>query len=76
MIPVFCNKFFEGVIIVISSLFHRIFIFVCHSESYLVMQVFSAFGFVHKITTFEKTAGFQVCIFFLLSFFSLFSSGH
>ncbi|MBA0854111.1 hypothetical protein Goshw_018452, partial [Gossypium schwendimanii] len=24
------------------------------------MQVFSAFGFVHKITTFEKTAGFQV----------------
>jgi hypothetical protein len=26
------------------------------------MQVFSAFGFVHKITTFEKTAGFQVCM--------------
>ena len=24
------------------------------------MQVFSAFGFVHKITTFEKTAGYQV----------------
>ncbi|KAG6753713.1 hypothetical protein POTOM_041710 [Populus tomentosa] len=24
--------------------------------------VFSAFGFVHKITTFEKTAGFQVCM--------------
>nr|GMC98575.1 polypyrimidine tract-binding protein homolog 2 isoform X2 [Ipomoea batatas] len=23
------------------------------------LQVFSAFGFVHKITTFEKTAGFQ-----------------
>lgn len=36
------------------------------------MQVFSAFGFVHKITTFEKTAGFQVCIFFfLLLFFTL-----
>nr|KJB09882.1 hypothetical protein B456_001G172500 [Gossypium raimondii] len=24
-----------------------------------IMQVFSAFGFVHKITTFEKAAGFQ-----------------
>jgi polypyrimidine tract-binding protein 2 len=24
--------------------------------------VFSAFGFVHKIATFEKSAGFQVCI--------------
>ncbi|KAJ0984149.1 hypothetical protein J5N97_002505 [Dioscorea zingiberensis] len=24
-------------------------------------KVFSAFGFVHKITTFEKTAGFQIC---------------
>ena len=24
------------------------------------MQVFTTFGFVHKITTFEKTAGFQV----------------
>jgi hypothetical protein len=23
-------------------------------------QVFSAFGFVHKLATFEKTAGFQV----------------
>jgi len=29
------------------------------------MQVFSAFGFVHKITTFEKTAGFQVSYPFL-----------
>ena len=29
--------------------------------SYLFfIQVFSAFGFVHKIATFEKTAGFQV----------------
>nr|ASZ85195.1 putative polypyrimidine tract-binding protein 1 [Selenicereus monacanthus] len=27
-----------------------------------VMQVFSAFGFVHKIATFEKTAGFQALI--------------
>lgn len=27
-----------------------------------MMQVFSAFGFVHKITTFEKTAGFQVIV--------------
>ena len=26
------------------------------------LQVFSAFGFVHKIATFEKSAGFQVCI--------------
>ncbi|CAN6444375.1 unnamed protein product [Victoria cruziana] len=26
------------------------------------MQVFSAFGFVHKIATFEKTAGFQALI--------------
>ncbi|XVF50953.1 hypothetical protein PTKIN_Ptkin04bG0145000 [Pterospermum kingtungense] len=26
------------------------------------MQVFSAFGFVHKITTFEKTAGFQALV--------------
>ncbi|KAG8476352.1 hypothetical protein CXB51_033249 [Gossypium anomalum] len=28
----------------------------------LIMQVFSAFGFVHKITTFEKTAGFQALV--------------
>ena len=27
-----------------------------------LLQVFSAFGFVHKIATFEKSAGFQVCI--------------
>ncbi|GKV31300.1 hypothetical protein SLEP1_g40003 [Rubroshorea leprosula] len=27
-----------------------------------MMQVFSAFGFVHKITTFEKTAGFQALV--------------
>ncbi|KAK4276232.1 hypothetical protein QN277_019201 [Acacia crassicarpa] len=26
------------------------------------MQVFSAFGFVHKITTFEKTARFQALV--------------
>lgn len=32
------------------------------SECLLAKQVFSAFGFVHKITTFEKTAGFQVYI--------------
>ena len=25
-----------------------------------IFQVFSAFGFVHKIATFEKAAGFQV----------------
>jgi len=31
------------------------------------MQVFSAFGFVHKITTFEKTAGFQVCMLKLIT---------
>lgn len=29
-------------------------------EFYSVIQVFSAFGFVHKIATFEKAAGFQV----------------
>ncbi|GMP70497.1 hypothetical protein CsSME_00029324 [Camellia sinensis var. sinensis] len=27
-----------------------------------VNGVFSAFGFVHKITTFEKTAGFQALV--------------
>jgi hypothetical protein len=27
-----------------------------------LLQVFSAFGFVHKIATFEKNAGFQVCM--------------
>lgn len=27
-----------------------------------MLQVFSAFGFVHKIATFEKTAGFQVVL--------------
>ncbi|KDO56119.1 hypothetical protein CISIN_1g013150mg [Citrus sinensis] len=27
-----------------------------------ILQVFSAFGFVHKITTFEKTAGFQALV--------------
>lgn len=32
-------------------------------------QVFSAFGFVHKITTFEKTAGFQVVLFAWVSRF-------
>lgn len=34
-----------------------------------LFQVFSAFGFVHKIATFEKAAGFQVrkhCIWFVL----------
>ena len=30
------------------------------TSSLLFTQVFSAFGFVHKIATFEKTAGFQV----------------
>ncbi|XP_024399157.1 polypyrimidine tract-binding protein homolog 1 isoform X1 [Physcomitrium patens] len=30
--------------------------------------VFSAFGFVHKIATFEKSAGFQVCIMALVQF--------
>lgn len=38
----------------------------------LMMQVFSAFGFVHKITTFEKTAGFQVIKLFPPSVFSSF----
>ncbi|XP_038875069.1 polypyrimidine tract-binding protein homolog 2-like [Benincasa hispida] len=28
----------------------------------IICQVFSAFGFVHKITTFEKTAGFQALV--------------
>ncbi|MCH92624.1 polypyrimidine tract-binding protein 1-like, partial [Trifolium medium] len=28
----------------------------------LLSKVFSAFGFVHKIATFEKTAGFQALI--------------
>ena len=32
----------------------RVFLKVC------LLQVFSAFGFVHKIATFEKSAGFQV----------------
>ncbi|CAL9007142.1 unnamed protein product [Prunus brigantina] len=34
----------------------------CHSRGvyHRDLKVFSAFGFVHKITTFEKTAGFQV----------------
>jgi hypothetical protein len=26
------------------------------------LQVFSAFGFVHKIATFEKSAGFQALV--------------
>lgn len=39
------------------------------------MQVFSAFGFVHKITTFEKTAGFQVCLLFTSKSFYLVSMG-
>ena len=42
----------------------------------LMMQVFSAFGFVHKITTFEKTAGFQVIKLFPPSFFSSFHFFH
>lgn len=46
------------------------------SEKILPMQVFSAFGFVHKITTFEKTAGFQVYMFNLIfKTVSLFSFG-
>lgn len=46
------------------------------AEVISVMQVFSAFGFVHKITTFEKTAGFQVYKFnsVLLWFLSMGSS--
>ncbi|CAH2068847.1 unnamed protein product [Thlaspi arvense] len=34
------------------------------TAAYVVFQVgvFSAFGFVHKITTFEKTAGFQALV--------------
>ncbi|WMV20682.1 hypothetical protein MTR67_014067, partial [Solanum verrucosum] len=31
-------------------------------ERFPVVLVFSAFGFVHKITTFEKTAGFQALV--------------
>lgn len=31
---------------------------VCFTDD--AIQVFSAFGFVHKIATFEKAAGFQV----------------
>ena len=42
------------------------------------LQVFSAFGFVHKITTFEKTAGFQVgvggCVWCVLVLCRIFSS--
>jgi hypothetical protein len=33
--------------------------------SRIVFQVFSAFGFVHKIATFEKAAGFQVSSYFI-----------
>lgn len=42
----------------LSSLFNAIHVI------YLIkmLQVFSAFGFVHKIATFEKTAGFQVVL--------------
>jgi hypothetical protein len=32
----------------------------CYSAKSPFAQVFSAFGFVHKIATFEKQAGFQV----------------
>ena len=31
-------------------------------------QVFSAFGFVHKIATFEKASGYQVMVLLLLVF--------
>ena len=31
-------------------------------------QVFSAFGFVHKIATFEKASGYQVMVLLLLFF--------
>jgi len=33
-----------------------------------VCQVFSAFGFVHKIATFEKASGYQVMVLLLLVF--------
>jgi hypothetical protein len=33
-----------------------------------VCQVFSAFGFVHKIATFEKASGYQVMVLLLLFF--------
>lgn len=36
-----------------------------------LLQVFSAFGFVHKIATFEKSAGFQVCIMVRVTWLSL-----
>lgn len=39
------------------------------SWKFFFFQVFSAFGFVHKITTFEKTAGFQVFLFAWVSRF-------
>ncbi|KAA3459921.1 polypyrimidine tract-binding protein-like protein 2 [Gossypium australe] len=48
-----CNDFLE-------SFYLIYFPFIFLKES--LMQVFSAFGFVHKITTFEKTAGFQALV--------------
>lgn len=33
------------------------------------MQVFSAFGFVQKIATFEKASGYQVMVLLLLEYF-------
>ncbi|XP_026657873.2 polypyrimidine tract-binding protein homolog 1-like isoform X2 [Phoenix dactylifera] len=43
----------------IFSLFFFNFVYESH---WIVYQVFSAFGFVHKIATFEKAAGFQALI--------------
>ncbi|KAL1082411.1 hypothetical protein V6Z11_D09G131300 [Gossypium hirsutum] len=45
-----CNDFLE-------SFYLIYFPFIFLNE--LIMYVFSAFGFVHKITTFEKTVGLQ-----------------
>ena len=44
-------------------------LFLGKNSSFSFIQVFSAFGFVHKIATFEKTAGFQVSESFKLHFF-------
>lgn len=45
------------------------------TKDIILVQVFSAFGFVQKITTFEKTAGFQVGnLFYCFHFWFIISS--
>jgi hypothetical protein len=38
-----------------------------------IFQVFSAFGFVHKIATFEKASGYQVVDIYFYSFCNMLS---